>query len=223
MVRRASGKRRWSDADIVIGSLVGRILEDIDAFVILLRRWNVVGASGHVRPMLDSFLRLRLLWHCGPESECFKALLAGSRLNKVPDPTQPGTKAKLTDRRLVELIGSDYPWLERWYTDGSRWVHYSREHRDVVFKFSKGERGDGLLEFVSNLPPLPESYDNEMLDNLRTVGLTITHHFAESLEHWRIAKSGSQPKQTIAEPTVTSEASRLATPVDQARESAKRT
>ncbi len=182
--------------DLLLFGLTTRALETVDAFAVLLQRWNVTAAANEVRIQLDNLLRLTLLWHIDAGSDAFAALRDGHPLNKVSDPTKPGTKAKLTDQRLRELASPEYPWIDHYYEEASRWIHYSGRHLGVALQF--GELADdGSVPFSGYLPPRPDSYDADSLGDMLDAFINVTTAFAERLGVWvegkRIHSEGSRP------------------------------
>ena len=189
-----STARGMAPVDLVLFGLTTRALETVEAFDVLLRRWNVIAAANEVRSQLDNLMRLNLLWHVEPNSDAFAALLQGERLNTVTDPTRPDSKAKLTDQRLRELALNTYPWIDHYYEEASRWVHYSGRHLGVAMQFGEPQ-DDGSIPFNAYIPPRPDSYDLSSIGDMLEAFISVTEALATLLGVWAEAKRSHASNQ----------------------------
>lgn len=167
--------------DLVVTSILNRSLDLTEGFLTTFNRWNLATAAPVVRIQLDNLLRLTLL-AIHPSEALVDALLGESRLDKLVDPlAPPGSKVKLTDKRLREHASEHHPWINDAYESTSQWVHFSHHHYQATFR----DRGD---EVDVAIPTSIDGYKLEFLVSLLDSMCRATYSIIELARSFGDAK-----------------------------------
>jgi hypothetical protein len=109
---------------VIIGALK-RTLSLTDAFCMLVRTKNFVGAAPILRMQLDTLLRLHAaLIYEGGSAQFAEKVFAGAQVNKL----RSQSNVKMTDSYLAESLSKEYPWVKSVYTELCDFVHFSDRH-----------------------------------------------------------------------------------------------
>ena len=140
--------------DLVILAILKRSLDLVDAFQVLIRRWNFNAAAPLLRIQLDSVLKLSYLSQTEGADNVGRVMLSGKSLRHLKD--REGKP--LTDARLRDYARPSCPWLDKVYKETSRMVHLSEKHFSItVQSLSEEDRGVSLAVGTGTHNwPLPE-------------------------------------------------------------------
>jgi len=128
--------------DHVVIGVLNRTADLLDGILLLTDNWNFVAAVPLVRLLVDSLIRLMYLESRPDRDTLAKKVLAGTSFRELRDTD----KAKLTDRRLVDLAARRYRWVSEVYAQTTDFVHLS--HRVCFQPFSPLDENDDCHMWV---------------------------------------------------------------------------
>jgi hypothetical protein len=110
--------------DLLTNAVLKRSLALTAGFCLLIRNENYLCAASLVRLHLDSLLRLSAVWLVEKPHDFASAVLEGKQVRDLTD--EKGRR--MTDRFLVECLGTQEPWVIRVYEATSGFIHLSKAH-----------------------------------------------------------------------------------------------
>ena len=151
-------------SDLFFIGAMRRTLSQSAGFRLLIESRNFPCAAGILRMQLDTAMRLNGLTMVADADAAAKALLNGTRFDKLTD----GQGQQLKDFRLHQALSQHWPWVSDVYREASDFVHLSGRH---FFSTLADVRDDGTFSmFVGNAdPPRP---DEEYLEIITAFGET---------------------------------------------------
>jgi hypothetical protein len=178
--------------DMLIGSVVNRSFELVEAFLSALDTWSVSVASALVRVQLDNLLRIHLFMVSPDVDAIYDHIASDKGLGKLPLPQRlidmiPEDKRKPhgmvhADWALVEIAAHTFPWIKGAYQTGSSWIHHSNAHLGITHRVT------GEDQFSGRLPPDIDQFDEKFWASMCDVMLACTLAINEFIEMWTESK-----------------------------------
>ena len=110
--------------DFLVAAVLNRSLALISGFSLLIEKRNFIAAAPLLRLQLDNCLRLAAAG-LAPDPDAFVLeVLKGTRISRLKD--REGEP--FSDRRLVDLLSSEEPWIKDVYKQTSGYIHLSEKH-----------------------------------------------------------------------------------------------
>lgn len=111
-------------ADIYALGAAKRTFNTISGFILLVEHFNMICARALLRTQIDTAIRFFAMYIVPNPEDFVMQVLAGKKISDLCD-----TKGnRLSDRYLISLLSSDYPWLETVYKNLSGYIHLSSSH-----------------------------------------------------------------------------------------------
>ncbi len=117
-------KAAISHTDMFVMGALRRTLAQSQGFRDLLAAKNFPCAAGILRMQLDTAMRVNALMLVAQRDDCCKAVLGGTKFNKLKD----SAGNKLTDAYLRQKLAEQHPWVTPVYEQTSNLIHLSGRH-----------------------------------------------------------------------------------------------
>lgn len=110
--------------DLFIHAVYKRSLSIIFGYTALIRIHNFISAASLIRLHLDTLLRLSASTYVEDPHNFAIRVLDGEEIRNIKDISG----AKMTDRRLVTMIASNFPGIDELYSHTCGYIHLSDRH-----------------------------------------------------------------------------------------------
>lgn len=119
----ANGTKFYT-ADLMMFAILNRNIGLLNAMPALFQTKNIHALAPLLRVQLDSLLRLHAFRIVESMEDLAVHVMRGNHLANFKD--RDGNRLK--DKRLVETLKTELPWVEEMYETLSSWIHFSESH-----------------------------------------------------------------------------------------------
>jgi|APLak6261664116_1056043.scaffolds.fasta_scaffold12169_3 hypothetical protein len=176
--------------DILASAVVKRSMSLCAGFSALVRSHNYTCAASLLRLQLDSCLRFFAAFIVEQPHEFASSVLKGVPVRKLKD--RNGTP--MTDRHLVDSLGTKYEWMPRVYEATSGFIHLSERHIFSVWQPGKTEGSVSL-----RVSETDEEFPEELWIEMAAGFLACTDALFEYLKGWAFTKENPDVVRQFAE------------------------
>lgn len=146
--------------DFLTYGAIQRSFSTISAIGTLVEQSNMLAARAILRVHIDTVLRYAAAWFVDNPHEFASKVHEGKRIDKMKD----SQGQQLRDKRLVELLTPDHPWLPTVYERLSGYIHLSESHISSVFTNVNKESRKVSFEFGKYETKYPTESWIEVMD-----------------------------------------------------------
>lgn len=163
-------------------AVLERSLHLLKGFSLLLSHGGYTTGVGLLRMQMDNVLRLHGVIAAADPHGTANKIAQGVPLRTLKD----RTGKKMTDRRLVELLSAENPWVDRVYNLACGYIHLSDQHiRHFFLRSEKDSNG------LRNISIGDEEYvDLEQKDQLIDAFAVLTRGILEIVSQWAAVRHG---------------------------------
>lgn len=165
--------------DILASAVVKRSMSLCAGFSALVRNHNYTCAASLLRLQLDSCLRFFAAFIVEQPHDFASSVLKGVPVRKLKD--RNGTP--MTDRHLVDSLGTKYEWMPRVYEATSGFIHLSDRH--IFSVWQPGTTEDSVSLRVSESD---EEFPEELWIEMAAGFLACTDALFDYLKGWAFTK-----------------------------------
>ena len=115
--------------DFLTYGAIQRSFSTVTAIASLVEQSNMLASRAILRVHIDTVLRYAAAWFVDDPQDFASKVHEGKRIDQMKD----SVNQQLRDKRLVELLTPDHPWLPTVYERLSGYVHFSDSHISSVF------------------------------------------------------------------------------------------
>lgn len=166
--------------DLLACAAIKRSMALCEAFALLVLHHNYVSAISLVRLQLDSCLRFFAAFIVEDPHAFAESILHGMPVRKLKD--RDGRL--MTDKYLVDTLGTKYEWMPRVYEATSGFIHLSERHIFTVFGPSEHPRSVSL-----RVGPKDEEIPPFLWIEMADAFLAATDALFEHLKGWTYTKT----------------------------------
>lgn len=123
------GNKAMFPMDLLTYGAIQRSFSTITAIASLVEQSNMLASRAILRVHIDTVLRYAAAWFVDKPQEFASKVHEGKRIDQMKD----SAGQQLRDKRLVERLTPDYPWLPTVYERLSGYIHFSDSHINSVF------------------------------------------------------------------------------------------
>lgn len=181
--------------DVFANGAIARSLALAKGFREMIVQRNLVCAGALVRLQLDTALRMTAGWSVDNPHAFAMSVARGERIDRMKD--RHGNR--LLDKKLVENVAKDHPWVPKVYEVASDFIHLSDRHLARAFGLTDDGKRFSTCVSSDDPPGLDDSYVEAIVYFRKA-----THLLLHYLEGWVYTKENpdvvSQMKQDMEGP-----------------------
>jgi hypothetical protein len=123
--------------DLLAIAAMKRTSGNTEGFITLIEAKNMAAARSLLRIQIDTFLRFSAAWLVEKPHDFANDVIGGKQIRNLKD----RNGKKMNDKYLVDVLSSEYPWLNDVYKNLCGYVHFSGAHlSNAVQSLNDSER-----------------------------------------------------------------------------------